>query len=59
MIYSPLTKDVVPSFILLAIQDNKVITYIYELKGDGIGGVSRGTDEGIEVQVSKYEYIKK
>ena len=48
-----------PSFILLAIQDNRAVTYIYELKGGGIGGVNRGTDEGIEVQVSKSEYIKK
>ena len=39
-------SDVVPSFILLAVQGNKVVTYVYELK-DG------------EVAVSKSEYTKK
>jgi vacuolar protein sorting-associated protein 29 len=28
--YSALDSDVVPSFILLAIQGNKVVTYVYE-----------------------------
>uniref|UniRef100_A0A7S2BTX2 Vacuolar protein sorting-associated protein 29 n=1 Tax=Florenciella parvula TaxID=236787 RepID=A0A7S2BTX2_9STRA len=44
--YSALETDVVPSFILLAVQGNKVVTYVYELKGD-------------QVNVSKSEYTKK
>lgn len=43
--YSSLTIDVVPSFILLAIQGNKVVTYVYELHGD-------------RVDVSKSEFSK-
>lgn len=38
--YSPLTSEVIPSFILLAIQDNKVVTYVYELR-DGNVEVSK------------------
>ena len=44
--YSSLDSDVVPSFILLAIQGNKVVTYVYELKND-------------KVEVSKSEFQKK
>ena len=36
---------IIPSFILLAIQGNKVVTYIYELHGD-------------QVDVSKTEFTK-
>jgi len=43
--YSTLTTDVVPSFILLAIQGSKVVTYVYELHGD-------------QVDVSKSEFSK-
>jgi vacuolar protein sorting-associated protein 29 len=43
--YSTLTTDVVPSFILLAIQGTKVVTYVYELNGD-------------QVDVSKSEFSK-
>lgn len=43
--YSTITPDVVPSFILLAIQGSKVITYVYELHGD-------------QVDVSKSEFSK-
>ncbi len=43
--YSTLTTDVVPSFILLAIQGTKVVTYVYELHGD-------------QVDVSKSEFSK-
>jgi vacuolar protein sorting-associated protein 29 len=43
--YSSLTSDVVPSFILLAIQGTKVVTYVYELHGD-------------QVDVSKSEFSK-
>jgi vacuolar protein sorting-associated protein 29 len=32
--YSCMTTEVVPSFMLLAIQGPKVVTYVYELKGD-------------------------
>ena len=39
-------KEVVPSFILLAVQDTKVVCYVYELVND-------------EVQVSKTEFAKK
>ena len=42
---SSITKEVIPSFILLAIQGPKVVTYIYELKGD-------------QVTVSKSEFSK-
>jgi vacuolar protein sorting-associated protein 29 len=44
--YSPLTKDVKPSFVLLAIRDDKVVCYVYEL----VNG---------EVEVSKTEFSKK
>lgn len=43
--YSTLTTDVIPSFILLAIQGSKVVTYVYELHGD-------------QVDVSKSEFSK-
>lgn len=43
--YSTLTPDVIPSFILLAIQGSKVIIYVYELHGD-------------QVEVSKSEFSK-
>lgn len=43
--YSTLTSEVTPSFILLAIQGNKVVTYVYELHGD-------------QVDVSKSEFSK-
>lgn len=43
--YSTLTEDVTPSFILLAIQGQKVVTYVYELKGD-------------QVDVSKSDFSK-
>lgn len=44
-ISSTLTPEVTPSFILLAIQGSKVVTYIYELHGD-------------QVDVSKSEFSK-
>jgi hypothetical protein len=44
--YSALTEDVTPSFILLAIQENKLVCYVYEL--------NKG-----EVEVSKTEFTKK
>ncbi|KAJ8602707.1 hypothetical protein CTAYLR_003744 [Chrysophaeum taylorii] len=34
--YSSLHADVTPSFILLAIQGNKVVTYVYQLLGDTV-----------------------
>ncbi|EQC26617.1 hypothetical protein SDRG_15557 [Saprolegnia diclina VS20] len=34
--YGNFTPDVVPSFILMAIQGNKVVAYVYELKGDNV-----------------------
>jgi vacuolar protein sorting-associated protein 29 len=43
--YSALTSEVIPSFILLAIQGSKVVTYVYELHGDN-------------VEVSKSEFSK-
>merc|ERR550514_1592116 len=43
--YSALTSEVIPSFILLAIQGSKVVTYVYELRGDN-------------VEVSKSEFSK-
>ncbi len=43
--HSTLTTEVVPSFILLAIQGSKVVTYVYELHGD-------------QVDVSKSEFSK-
>jgi vacuolar protein sorting-associated protein 29 len=43
--YTSLNMDVIPSFVLLAVQGNKVVTYIYELKGD-------------HVDVSKTEFTK-
>jgi vacuolar protein sorting-associated protein 29 len=42
---STLTTEVTPSFILLAIQGSKVVTYVYELHGD-------------QVDVSKSEFSK-
>ena len=42
---SSLTKDVIPSFILLAIQGSRVVTYVYELHGE-------------QVDVSKSEFSK-
>ena len=44
--YSPLNKDVKPSFVLLAIQGDKVVCYVYELANG-------------EVEVSKTEFSKK
>lgn len=44
--YSALDSDITPSFILLAVQGNKVVTYVYELKND-------------KVEVSKSEFQKK
>lgn len=44
--YSSLTPNPVPSFILLAIQDTKLVCYVYELGKDG------------EVEVSKTEFTK-
>lgn len=41
-----LTEEVVPSFILLAVQDTKVVCYVYELVND-------------EVSVSKTEFVKR
>ncbi|CEO96374.1 Vacuolar protein sorting-associated protein 29 [Plasmodiophora brassicae] len=43
--YSPTEGEVVPSFVLMAIKDDKVVTYVYELR-DG------------EVKVSKSEHVK-
>lgn len=43
--YSSLTDNVTPSFILLAVQDSKIVCYVYEL----ING---------EVEVSKTEFTK-
>jgi len=43
--YSSVQPDVVPSFVLLAIQGAKVVTYVYELHGDN-------------VEVSKSEFHK-
>jgi vacuolar protein sorting-associated protein 29 len=43
--YSPLDTNIVPSFVLMAIKDDKVVTYVYELY-DG------------EVKVSKSEHCK-
>jgi len=44
--YSALDADVIPSFILLAVQGNRVVTFVYELHGD-------------KVEVSKSEFQKK
>ncbi|ETV79990.1 hypothetical protein, variant [Aphanomyces astaci] len=44
--YSTCTQDVVPSFILMAIQGPKVVAYVYELK------------DGDNVVVSKTEFVK-
>jgi vacuolar protein sorting-associated protein 29 len=43
--YSAFTSDVIPSFILMAIKGNKLISFVYALKEDG-------------VDVSKTEYVK-
>ncbi|GAX09347.1 uncharacterized protein FisN_6Lh283 [Fistulifera solaris] len=42
---STVTSDVVPSFVLLAVQEDKVVCYVYELKGN-------------DVEVSKTEFAK-
>ena len=34
--YAPATNEVVPSFILLAVQGPKVVVYLYELHGDSV-----------------------
>lgn len=44
--YSPYTSSVTPSFILMAVKANKVVTYVYELNGK-------------DVSVSKSEFTKK
>merc|ERR1719223_1014606 len=44
--YSPFSTDVLPSFVLMAVKGNKVVTYVYELR-DG------------EVNVSKSEFVKR
>jgi vacuolar protein sorting-associated protein 29 len=44
--FSPLTDDVTPSFVLLAVQDTKIVCYVYELTPEG------------EVDVSKTEFTK-
>ena len=44
--YSSLTEEVTPSFILLAVQQEKIICYVYELVND-------------QVEVSKTEFSKK
>ncbi len=38
-------RDVVPSFVLMAVKGNKVVTYVYELRGN-------------EVNVGKSEFTK-
>jgi vacuolar protein sorting-associated protein 29 len=43
--YSSLVPETIPSFVLLAIQDTKLVCYVYELKGG-------------EVEVSKTEFTK-
>jgi len=48
--YSSINPDgVVPSFILLAIQDTKLVCYVYELTDDG----------ELEVEVTKTEFTKR
>lgn len=44
--YSAMTPDATPSFILLAIQDAKLVCYVYELGEKG------------DVEVSKTEFAK-
>ena len=44
--FSALTEDVTPSFILLAVQNTKVVCYVYELIND-------------QVEVSKTEFSKR
>jgi hypothetical protein len=39
-------RNVIPSFVLMAVKGNKVVTYVYELKDN-------------EVNVSKSEFVKK
>ena len=34
--YAPASENVVPSFILLAVQGPKVVVYLYELHGDAV-----------------------
>lgn len=41
-----LARDVVPSFVLMAIQDDKVVTYVYEL-------------HGTDMRVTKTEFSKR
>eukprot|EP00455_Lapot_gusevi_P016884 TRINITY_DN1885_c0_g1_i1.p1 TRINITY_DN1885_c0_g1~~TRINITY_DN1885_c0_g1_i1.p1 ORF type:complete len:159 (-),score=58.78 TRINITY_DN1885_c0_g1_i1:270-746(-) len=43
--YSAFTSDVIPSFVLMAIKGNKVVTYVYELRDN-------------DVSVSKSEFTK-
>jgi len=43
--YSPLTNEVIPTFVLMDIQGSRVITYVYQLKG-------------ADVKVEKMEYTK-
>jgi vacuolar protein sorting-associated protein 29 len=44
--YSSLTPNVTPSFVLLAVQDTKLVCYVYELNKKG------------DVEVSKTEFTK-
>jgi vacuolar protein sorting-associated protein 29 len=46
MLYPMLARDVVPSFVLMAIQDDKVVTYVYEL-------------HGTDMRVTKTEFSKR
>ena len=39
-------SDVIPSFVLMSIMDEKVITYVYELRGT-------------EMKVTKSEFVKR
>lgn len=48
--YNAVQDDVTPSFILLAVQENKLVCYVYELNSDD--------SNGEEVVVSKKEYTK-
>jgi vacuolar protein sorting-associated protein 29 len=49
--YSAHTTNVVPSFVLMAVKGNKVVTYVYELKENEL--------KEQEVGVSKSEFVKK
>jgi hypothetical protein len=44
--HGPIDQKIIPSFILLAVQDTKIVCYVYEL----VNG---------EVEVSKTELVKK